>query len=74
MNSFEKKIESEFKIFFKRKKFSLSLKIGDFNEWDSINHIQFLIALEKKFKIKFSVSEMLELKSIKDIIKTIKKK
>ena len=74
MKKIEKEINTVFKKFFKHRKFSVSLKIGDFNEWDSINHIQFLIALEKKFKIKFSVYEMLELKSIKDMIKAIKKK
>jgi len=74
MKKIENVVELIFKKIFKRKKFTKSLKVGDFNEWDSISHLQFLISLEKKFKIKFSVSEMLELKSIKEIIKAIKKK
>ncbi len=74
MKKIENVVELIFKRIFKRKKFTKYLKVGDFNEWDSISHLQFLISLEKKFKIKFSVSEMLELKSIKEIIKAIKKK
>jgi acyl carrier protein len=74
MKKIEKELEIEFNKIFKRKKFTLLGKLGDFNEWDSINHIHLLISLEKKFKIKFSVSQMLELKSIKEMIKVIKKK
>ena len=42
-------------------------------EWDSLNNLNFLLRVEKKFKFKFSVEEMTELKSIKSILKVINK-
>ena len=74
MKKIKNEIENEFKKFFNKNKFLPTYKLGDFEEWDSISHINLFLTLEKKFKIKFSVSEMLELKSIKEITKAIKKR
>ncbi len=51
-----------------------NLKIGSFAKWDSLAHLNFLLLVEKEFKIKFSISEMTNLKKIKDIKNIINSK
>ena len=51
----------------------LNLKIGSFKNWD-LSHLNLLLLIEKQFKIKFSINEMTELKTVKDIKLTIQKK
>lgn len=50
------------------------LMIGSFKNWDSLAHLNLLLLIEKKFKIKFSIDEMTSLKKISQIIKKIEKK
>ena len=51
-----------------------NLKAGDFEEWDSLGHLNFLLSVEKIFKMKFSMEEMIEIKDFDEISKIIKKK
>ena len=51
-----------------------NLKAGDFEEWDSLGHLNFLLTVEKIFKIKFSMEEMIEIKNFDEISRIIKKK
>ena len=51
-----------------------NLKAGDFEKWDSLGHLNFLLSVEKFFKIKFSMEEMIEIKDFSEISKIIKKK
>ena len=44
-----------------------NLKIGDIEKWDSLNHMLFLMEIESEYNLKFSVEEMGELLTIKDI-------
>jgi acyl carrier protein len=37
------------------------MNFGDFEAWDSLNHINLLVALEQEFSCKFSLTEMTEL-------------
>lgn len=55
------------------KKF-LNLKIGDLKEWDSLGNFNLLLAIEDTFKIKFSMKELEEIKSVKQLIKKLSKK
>ena len=50
----------------------LNLKIGSFKEWDSLAHLNLLLAIEKKFKFKFTMEQMYEVKSIREIKNIIK--
>ena len=50
------------------------LKIGDFPEWDSLGHLNFLLSVEKSFKIKFTMEEMMAIKDLDEIIKSINKR
>jgi len=57
----------------KLKNFS-DLKMGDIEQWDSLANMNFLMELENKYNIRFSIDEMSQLSSISNITKTISKK
>ena len=71
-----KKIES---IFFKifpniQKQAILELKLGDVEEWDSLGNFNFLLAIEDFYKIRFSIEQMTDIKSIKKLIEVLERK
>ncbi len=49
------------------------LKMGDFEEWDSIGNFNLILAIEQKYKIQFDMENLDKIKSIKDIKKFLKK-
>ena len=51
-----------------------NLKIGDIEKWDSLNHMIFLMEIESEYNLKFSVNEMGDLLTIKQIRKAMKEK
>ena len=44
------------------------------DDWDSLGHIQLIVAIEKKFSIKFTIIEMTTWKHVGDMIDTILKR
>ncbi len=46
----------------------------DNENWDSMNHLNIIFALESKFKIKFGVVDIEEIQNVGDIIRLVKKK
>ena len=44
---------------------------ADIEEWDSINHIYLIVAIEKKFKVKFTTTKIQNRKSVGDILKDL---
>ena len=44
------------------------------SEWDSLHHVLLIAAIEKRYKIKFELSDMLSIRSIGDICTCIIKK
>lgn len=46
----------------------------DVEEWDSLNHIYLVVAIEKKFKIKFTTQEIQGWKCVGDILIDLSKK
>lgn len=46
----------------------------DVEEWDSLSHIQLVVAMEKAFGIKFSSREILSWDNVGDLVDCISKK
>jgi acyl carrier protein len=46
----------------------VNVKIGDFDEWDSLGNYAFLLRIEEEFKIRFTSEELSKLMSIRDIM------
>ena len=52
----------------------MSLKINDFEEWDSLGNFTLLLAVEDRCNIKFDLSEMHELNSVNSILLALGKR
>lgn len=44
------------------------------DDWDSLAHINLITAIEKKFKIKFALSELKELETVGDMLDLVQTK
>ncbi len=68
----EEKIQQAFNEVFKGKQiFSMDLKRRDVARWDSLHHVQLMIALENAFNIRFDGADATQINSISDIIKIV---
>ena len=53
---------------------SKSLNANEVDEWDSLNHISLIVAIENEFKFKFTLEEIQSLMTVGDTIKLILQK
>jgi acyl carrier protein len=49
----------------------LNLQLGDLEEWDSQGHLNLLLYIEEIYNIRFTMNQMTEVKSIKQIIEAL---
>lgn len=48
-------------------------KAEDIDEWDSLSHIQLIVAIEKAFGVKFTAKEMMSWKTVGDVVNRLYK-
>lgn len=53
---------------------SHSTTANDVDGWDSLTHIQLIVAIEKKYKVKFSSKEILSWKNVGELIESLNSK
>lgn len=48
------------------------LAAGDIPEWDSLGHVNLLMAIEEHFQVSFDVADAVDIESIADLVDTTK--
>lgn len=47
---------------------------SDIEEWDSLNNVNLIVSMEKEFKVKFALSELINLNNVGEMIYLIERK
>lgn len=76
MNQILLKLQDIFREILDNKEIVLSNEThsDDVEEWDSLAHIQLIVAIEKEFKVKFTAKEMIGWQNVGEMVECIKNK
>ena len=76
MNKTKDKLDSLFSLIFKipKGKDKKNLNYKNIKRWDSLNHLNLILAIESKFNIRITPEESVALMSYKKILTFLKKK
>ena len=66
-NNTLQKLKKIFSLILKKKDLKLTLSRANEKKWDSLNHVNIIIAIENEFKIKFNANEIENMNSLKKI-------
>ena len=68
--------EGIFQDLFRDKRLAINAETSakDIEGWDSLAHITLIVAIEKKFGIKFKLAELQEIRNVGDILALVKTK
>jgi acyl carrier protein len=71
-----KNIKETMEDVFDRRPLSVSenTKAADIEEWDSLSHLEVIVAVENHFKVKFSTKEIHSWKNVGDICSAVENK
>ena len=71
-----KNLKKIFKSIFSKSDFTFTRDLGakDIEEWDSLTHVNLIMAIEKEFKISFTLEELDQQNDVGDTIDSILKK
>jgi acyl carrier protein len=75
-NEMLKKLEGIFRDIFDEEdlKISNETTAEDIEDWDSLAHINLVVAIEKEFNVKFALGELQLLQNVGDMVELILKK
>tara|TARA_X000000950_G_C13897004_1_gene653259 strand:- start:164 stop:403 length:240 start_codon:yes stop_codon:yes gene_type:complete len=68
------KLKKIFSLILKKKDLKLTLSRANEKKWDSLNHVNIIIAIENEFRIKFNSNEIESMNSLKKIENIINRK
>ena len=52
----------------------IELTVGSFPEWDSLGHYNLLLLIEESYGLRFTIEELSEMKTLKEITEVLAKK
>ena len=70
-NNTLQRLKKIFSQILKKKDLKLTVSRANEKKWDSLNHVNIIIAIENEFKIKFNANEIENMNSLKKIEKII---
>ena len=73
-NTLQKKLKKIFSSILKKRDLKITLSRANEKKWDSLNHVNIIIAIENEFRIKFNSNEIENMSSFKKIENIIERK
>lgn len=76
MNDTKERIQIVFRDIFDDDSIVLrdDMTAADVENWDSLNHIDMIVAIESEFKIRFTTAEVTSLKNVGELMALVDKK